>query len=174
VSRRDRIRQTKIQHEAEGYLELGLPENALRALARLGEPGELDPHALYLRGEALRMLKRYNEAIPALQQVGMAMAKNIHVWIALGWCYKRIDRIDRAIEALETALTAEPEEPLVLYNLACYWSLAGDKSQALEYLSRALSIDVAYRELIEDEPDFDPIRDDPGFQAISSGAQPAG
>ena len=64
------------------------------------------------------------------------------------------------------ALLVEPEEPLLRYNLACYLSLAGRKRRALRYLSQALAIDPAYRELAEAESDFDPLRNDPEFQAI--------
>ena len=50
---------------------------------------------------------------------------------------------------LEDALLVEPGEALVHYNLACYWSLAGDKSKSLSYLSGALDIDSSYRDLID-------------------------
>ena len=60
----------------------------------------------------------------------------------------------------------QPQDALVHYNLACYWSLAKNKRQALVYLSRAFDLEDAYRALVADEPDFDPIRDDPAFQAL--------
>jgi tetratricopeptide (TPR) repeat protein len=75
-----------------------------------------------------------------------------------------------AIDSLERALASQPREALVHYNLACYWSLAGDRRQALEYLARALHIDPEYRRLVDGEPDFDLIRSDPEFQALCRGA----
>jgi tetratricopeptide (TPR) repeat protein len=86
--------------------------------------------------------------------------------MALGWCYKRVGDMPKAIESLERALVIEPGEAILHYNLACYWSLARDRRQALRHLARALKIDGNFRELIADEPDFDPIRDDPLFQNI--------
>jgi hypothetical protein len=53
------------------------------------------------------------------------------------------------------------------YNLACYWSLARRRDRALDCLSHALELDVAYRALIDDEPDFDPLRNDPEFRSIT-------
>lgn len=163
-----RTRLNKFQREAEGYLELGLPQYALKALSRLGDPDQFGLSTLYLWGESLRALERYEEAIPPLRRVSEAEPENIHVWLALGWCYKRTGRLEMAIAALESALAADPAEPLLHYNLACYLSLAGDKNASLGHLAQALAMDAHYRTLIEEEPDFDPIRNDPEFQAITS------
>jgi tetratricopeptide (TPR) repeat protein len=148
-------------------LELGLPNYALEALGRLGDPIDMEPYALYLWGEALRTMQRYADALLPLEHAARGMPENVHVWFALGWCYKRTAQIHRAIDALERALAVEPDEALTHYNLACYWSLAGDKGRALEYLSQALAIDPNYRRLIDTEPDFDPIRSDPDFQNLA-------
>jgi tetratricopeptide (TPR) repeat protein len=172
VSLRNRIRRTKLQRTAEGYLELGMPQHALETLARLGDPAGLSGRALYLRGEALRAMERYQEALMPLRQSAELEPENLHVWFALGWCYKRTGQIRLAIRSLERVLALTPAEALVHYNLACYWSLAGNKHRALEYLCRALTIDPDYRRLIDGEPDFNPIRSDPQFQALcgASGA----
>ena len=61
-----------------------------------------------------------------------------------------------------------PEDGIVHYNLACYHSLAGKKSLAIQYLSQAFELDPQYREMVAEEPDFDPIRDDPEFQMMMS------
>ena len=163
---KDRIRLNKLQREAEGYLDLGLPALALRSLERLGDPDQFGPTTLYLWGEALRAAERYSEAIPALERAGEAETENVHVWLALGWCYKRVGRLDRAIEAIERALSADPKDAMLHYNLACYLSLARDKGKALAHLSKALAIDPDYRSLIDGESDFDPLRSDPDFQAL--------
>lgn len=167
VTTRDRIRQKQLERQAEGYLELGMPQQAMDAIARLRSPSELSPHALFLQGEALRCLLRHQEALVPLSRAAQAEPDNVHVWLAMGWCYKRIARVDLAIRALERALEAAPDDPLIHYNLACYHSLAGNKQRALQYLSRAFSFDPEYRALVEAEPDFDPLRSDPDFQAMT-------
>ena len=164
----------KLQHEAEGYLELGMPRQAISTLARLGGSAAADASTLYLQGEALRVLERYADALDPLRRAADAEPENIRVWIALGWCYKRTGRLDMAIEAMETALAVDPDEPMIRYNLACYWSVAGRKRQALGYLEQALSLDPTYRDRLEHEPDFNAIRSDPEFQAISEGSRTRG
>ncbi len=166
ASFRNQVRQEKLQREAEGYLELGLPRHALDALGRLDDPTGLEGHTLYLWGEALRELERYSEALTPLAQAAEAEPDNSHVWFALGWCYKRTGQIDMAIDSLERVLVSDPIQPLAHYNLACYWSLAGDKGRALKSLTQALDIAPKFRDLIDDEPDFDSMRFEPEFQAL--------
>lgn len=167
-----RIRRRKIQREAEGYLELSLPRQALGALARLGDPTCFDPHSLYLWGESLRAMERYDEALVPLGQAIEADPENIHIWLALGWCYKRTGRLDLAIDAIESAIACDPDEALLHYNLACYCSLLGDKHRAVLSLSRSIEMEPSYRALAETESDFDPVRSDPDFQAVCSGSVP--
>jgi Flp pilus assembly protein TadD len=164
----------KLQHQAEGYLELGMPQQAINTLSRLGPNAASDAQSLYLQGEALRALERYDEALGVLRHAAEAEPENIRVWIALGWCHKRTGRIDLAIEALETAMAADPEEALIRYNLACYWSVAGGKRQAVAFLEQALALDPTYRHRVEHESDFDPIRSDPDFQAVCEGSRTRG
>ena len=125
----------------------------------------------YLWGEALRALERPFEALVPLERAVRLAPEDVRVRIALGWCYKRTGRLDLAIQTLERALAVEPDEALLRYNLACYLSLAGQKHRALGYLSQALETDPVYRELLDTESDFDPIRSDPEFQAICAKAE---
>ena len=162
---RDHIRRKQIERQAEGYLELGMSQHALDLLASLRDQ-DMDPQGWYLRGEALRALERYAEAIGPLERVAEAAPDDIAVWLALGWCYKRAGRIDRAVYGMEQAIKVKPKEALLHYNLACYLSLAGEKERALKHLTKALGFDPSFRGLVDGERDFDPIRSDPGFQAI--------
>ena len=73
-----------------------------------------------------------------------------------------------AIQALEEAITIDPDAAIIHYNLACYWSLAENAKLAVEYLAEAFSIDSNYRDLVGDETDFDPIRQDPEFRALTN------
>jgi uncharacterized Ntn-hydrolase superfamily protein len=52
------------------------------------------------------------------------------------------------------------EAPELLYNLACYESLAGRRDDALAHLRRSLELDPSYRAMAAQDSDFDPIRAD--------------
>ena len=168
MTSKQRLRRLQVLQHAEGYLELGMAVQALTALDALDEDAGQDGSSLYLRGEALRALERYDEAIVALREAAEVLPENIHLWMALGWCYKRTGHLEQAIEALEMALAVEPAEAILYYNLACYSSLARHKSEALDYLSQAFELDGAYRDLVHQEPDFDSLRHDPDFQALAT------
>ncbi len=166
MSCHDRIRRQQLIEQAEGYLELGMPAHALDVLARLGGAESLTDYALYLQGECLRSLDRFDEAIGPLERAAQGDPEGIHIWLAIGWCRKRTGRLDLAIEALEEALSVDPSDALIHYNLACYWSLANNKRKALAHLSRAFDLKEEYRALVASESDFDPIRSEPAFQAL--------
>jgi hypothetical protein len=69
---------------------------------------------------------------------------------------------------MEKALEYSSNSAILHYNLACYLSLAQRLRRSLGHLSCALTLDPDFRSLVDDEPDFDPIRADPGFVAITS------
>ena len=162
------IRRSQLTRQAEGYLELGMPQQALTTLARLEMSVSLDGKALYLRGEALRTLEKWEEAIPWLLAASSEDPDNIHYWLALAWCYKRTGQLRRAISSLENALGVDPSEAILHYNLACYWCLAKNKERTLDYLATAFEIDPNYRDMVHDETDFDSLRHDPDFQSLTT------
>ena len=167
MSSQRRVRLNHVLREAEGYLELDMPQHALDALAHLIETDvSKSPTYFYLQGNALRALDRFPDAIAPLKKASELAPGNVHVWLALGWCFKRVGRIDLAIEALQRAIDVDGDDALIYYNLACYFSIAGEKNSALDHLSRAFAMDSQYRDLVADESDFDAIRSDPEFQAL--------
>ena len=167
MSGSNRVRFRRILREAEGYLDLNLPYNALEVLGRMKEPGTFRGHKLFLSGQALDALGRYDEACPTLEEAVDLLPSDVDVWIALGACYRHAGRLDMAIGTLERAQELEPR-PTLLYRLARYCSLAGEKSRALEFLSRAIALEPNFRDQLSDEADFDPLRSDPEFQALTS------
>jgi len=180
MSELKRFRRKQILREAEGYLDLvtscsdelalsketrdRIAQRALDTLGRLDANSRERVDALYLSGQALRIMERHGPAIEVLGQAAELDHDNIHVWLALGWCHKRMGRLDKAIESLEEALQVDDRQAIVHYNLACYWSLAKNVKWAVEYLERAFELDSTYRDLVAQERDFDPIRHHPRFQ----------
>jgi tetratricopeptide (TPR) repeat protein len=166
VSRNRLLLQRAIE-EAEGYLELGMGEHSLRALQRRGKLVDGNGRACLVMGEALRVLECYHEALFALERSALLIPDDIHVWLKLGWCYKRTGQLAKAISALERAVQIDPAEGMLHYNLACYWSLARNRTLALRYLAHALEIDGNFRDMVRDEPDFNPLRNDPQFRQLT-------
>jgi tetratricopeptide (TPR) repeat protein len=160
----DRIR--KQLDEAEGYLMLDLPSRSLEILESRADWLNMQFEASFLKGEALRSLKHYREALRPLEMAAGLRPTDTRVALALGWCYKRTNRLAQAIDSLERALRANPEEALLHYNLACYWSLAGNSSKALDALATALEFDADLRALVAAESDFHHLRGNPAFERL--------
>ena len=140
---------------------------ALDELRGLSDEDRLGRSASLLEGEALRALGDWEAALVPLERAAEGARGRIEAAMGLGWCYKRLGRLGDAITALRTGLEAAPSQPLLLYNLACYHSLAGDVTAAVDHLTKAISIDDQFRDLTGAERDFDPIRSDPRFVAAT-------
>ena len=73
---------------------------------------------------------------------------------------------DKAIEVLEELLAENPDDGVVLYNLACAKSLSGRADEAIDHLRRSIELEERFRELARTDTDFDPIRDEPTFKDL--------
>jgi tetratricopeptide (TPR) repeat protein len=54
----------------------------------------------------------------------------------------------------------------IRYNLACSYSLAGEKEKAISELNEALKLNPALTEWSKQDPDFEPIRGEAGYKAL--------
>lgn len=75
---------------------------------------------------------------------------------------KYAEAADRGRELLD----GDPKYPNLLYNLACSESLAGRTNDAIEHLGQAIGLTELARSYAKDDPDFDPIRDEPAFKDL--------
>lgn len=151
---------------AEGYLSLGMYSHALRELREIPDigPERFEYHAL--KAEAFRGLHDWENALAAFQCCAQEKPTDLGVLMGMAWCYKRTEQLSRAIAAMHDAYAAHPDIPVVLYNLSCYYALGNQKSQALNWLARALRMAPQFRSLIDKETDFDLLRDSPEFQKL--------
>ena len=119
---------------AEGWLELGLPGECLRELARLS-PGARDAV------DSLNLLWQAHAACrdwPAALEVGRALAEahpaDCSGWIQRSFALHELGRTTEAMDALAPAVDMFPEHPLVRYNMACYACRLGDLEAARAWL----------------------------------------
>jgi tetratricopeptide (TPR) repeat protein len=80
---------------------------------------------------------------------------------------------DKAAETYEQFLDERPGDAGFLYNLACAESRLGRKDSALKHLRQCVEAEERFKKDAVTDPDFDAIRDDPEFSAITGQADSA-
>ena len=82
------------------------------------------------------------------------------VWDALtrATAFHEPGRYEEGIAILAAANERFPDDATLLYDLACYESLAGRLDAAREHLDRALALEPGYRPMAEGDADLDPLR----------------
>jgi tetratricopeptide (TPR) repeat protein len=87
------------------------------------------------------------------------------IWAPLGPLYAAGEYAEAADRGREL-IGAHPGYAMLLYNVACCESMAGQKTEALEHLRRAIEQSGRAASIAARDSDFDPIRDDPAFKEL--------
>jgi tetratricopeptide (TPR) repeat protein len=96
-----------------------------------------------------------------------------HPILHLADWYGKKGETDRMVEMYQamTDLLADLDnspdwQGTIRYNLACSYSLAGETEKAISELGEALKMNPALVEWSQQDPDFEPIRDEAGYKAL--------
>ena len=79
----------------------------------------------------------------------------------------------RGEEWARRAVQSDPTNPVMLYNIGCFYARAGNPGLALDHLERALELGMRNRDWLMTDPDLDSVRDDPRFAALLTEVPPA-
>jgi len=79
----------------------------------------------------------------------------------------RDERYGEAADLLREAVKSRPDAAALLYNLACFDSMAGaDAETVTASLGRAIEAFPGFSDFARDDSDFDRVRDEPAFTAL--------
>jgi TolB-like protein/tetratricopeptide (TPR) repeat protein len=126
-----------------------------------------------LLSQSLRMLGRTEEASQALRE-GIHRAENALVLnpldgraLSLGSCALFPDgQKARAMEWSQRSLELYPDDMGTLINAASLHAKAGLNEEALKFLERVFARGWGKRDWVEQDPDYDSVRDDPRFKKL--------
>ncbi len=76
---------------------------------------------------------------------------------------------DKGRDWARRARKIDPDDPMLLYNLGCFHSLAGDIEEAIDCLERAAAGGLLQKGWYENDGDLDALRSHPRFQALLEG-----
>ena len=77
-----------------------------------------------------------------------------------------VGEFEKGQEMAERALGPDEKEPVVLYNVACFFAMKGDYDRAVDLLERAVTNGWGDRAWLETDSDLDALRDNARFQAL--------
>jgi serine/threonine protein kinase/Flp pilus assembly protein TadD len=83
-----------------------------------------------------------------------------------GTALSRLGEVKRAKDWGAQALAISPGDATVLYNVACIYSTSGESEEAITLLERAVAAGFGHWKWIENDSDFDPLRNHPRYQAL--------
>ena len=78
----------------------------------------------------------------------------------------QIGQRDKALQWARKALSGNDSDSMVLYNVACVYSLGDLIDEAIECLEKAVQNGFGHREWLEHDSDLDNIRNDSRFLAL--------
>jgi TolB-like protein/Flp pilus assembly protein TadD len=157
---RTRFQQGKLEEAAKLF------ESACRA-----KPD--DYQASTLLGTTYGALGRKAEAAGAFRRGAQLAEKHLELHpddaraLYLGancWC--QLQERERALEWANRALAMDPEEPSILYNVACIYAILGQTEDALSCLQKVTEGSHWYRGWAAKDPDFTSLRGNPRFEAL--------
>ncbi len=151
----------------------GLHEQALGKYLRSMEinPADVQP-PMFLAQTYAALGRREDEMrvrLAALSTLNQHVRLNPHDTRALYMSALNLYRVGerkQADELAEQALRQDQNEPVVLYNIACFHVIKGDYKRAIDLLEKAVSLGFGDRAWIETDSDLDPLHDNPRFAAL--------
>ncbi len=84
----------------------------------------------------------------------------------VGVTFRMRNDLPAALQWYKKALTVDPDFGDAYYNMACVYALRGEKEMALRYLQIAALNGYATADGMDEDPDLEPLRGDPGYRAL--------
>jgi tetratricopeptide (TPR) repeat protein len=90
-----------------------------------------------------------------------------HIYYAIDLTH--VGRNDEARVEAARALELSPGDSLMMYNIACFYARMRESRLAVDSLRSSIAAGLEDYEWIKRDPDFDNIRDDPGYAELMKG-----
>jgi TolB-like protein/Flp pilus assembly protein TadD len=137
-----------------------------------------DYQALVFAGICYAALGRSEEARNAneraLASIERALALNPTdsraLYLGSSVLHERGDAV-KSEEWIRRAVQSDPNNPLMLYNVGCFYATVGKAAQALDHLERAMELGMRNVDWLLTDPDLASVRDDPRFAALIKESQ---
>ena len=143
---------------ASGYLDLGMPEDAVELLDSVPAECRDHPAVMGCRVEISFASGQWDEAAGIAKGLVERNGEEPQHWIWWAYATRRADSIAAAEMILVDALARHPDVAMIHFNLACYAAVEGRTEEAGKRLSEAMRLDKNLSVLADDDPDLESLR----------------
>ena len=144
---------------AQGYLELGMPVEALAELDALPEEDRDAESAMQLRLFIAMKNHNWDDSLRICERMRELHPQAVSGYIHGAFCLHERGLTDAALKLLLSGPPALAEEATYFYNLACYSAVLGHLENALDYVRTSFEMDDKFRDIAKLDPDLTPLRD---------------
>lgn len=82
---------------------------------------------------------------------------------------KRLGRLEEAKAEMQKGIEQNPDDPIIIYNAACFYALIGEKSKSIENLKKAMQNGFENYDYLRHDPDLNCLQDEPDFIELMEG-----
>ncbi len=134
---------------------MGLINEASDEIEAIEGDDRLALDVLRFRVDLYMAAKQWDMVIAVAMPVCAVAPGDANAWVHWAYALRELQRVE---EARDVLLKAEPlhadKEPVIHYNLACYYSLLGDIPEAKRRLEIACRADEEWRKSAIEDPDL--------------------
>lgn len=141
-------------HAADGYLYLGLPNDALSELEMVPVPETTVASVMLAKVRVLLHLKRWEEAERLSSEGAEAHPQEEEFMVQRAFALHQLNEGDKAVEVLLSAPEWIRRTGILHYNLACYEARLGDPSTARQCIRAAIQLNAAMKNNAQIDPDL--------------------
>ena len=148
---------------AEGWLQLGLPVDALAELEKITPELQGHPDVLELRWHISAKEKNWAACVDLAEAIIKLAPDRADGWIHRAFALHELKRTQEALHQLLPAVGLFPKVWTIPYNLACYASVLRQFDKAQQWLNQAWALDPEpVQQAAQADEDLQPLWDSRG------------
>ena len=154
----------KILMAVEGFLELGMPEDAAHEVERLSPAVKDSTDVIRIRAAIYHAANAWAQLEAVTSELVKREPHDPSWWINRAFAARRSTDIPTAKKILLEAELLHPENATIHFNLGCYACQLDDFEEAKRRVTTAIKLDSNYRAIALADPDLEPL-----WEKIASG-----
>jgi predicted Zn-dependent protease len=139
---------------AQGYIELDMPDVALRELDELPAEDQARLDVLQVRLFIFMRARNWHEAMRVCDRLREADPEQTTSYIHGAFCLHELGQTREAKDLLLSGPAALLREATYYYNLGCYDAVLGNLQEAQHALEISFKMDDKFREIAKYDPDL--------------------